>query len=248
MIVSTFGSTPGAVLIEWSLKAASGSGMWDVHTRIGGLQGSQQQVAQCPTTAAVSADCEVASMSMQVTSMATGVYLENGWLWTADHDLESSTNTQIFVYTGRGLLIEGQNIWLYEMAVEHHSLYQYQFSGAKSITAGYIQTETPYYQPNPSAANSPYPTNSNLNDLSYSSCLGENCDALGLRVLNSNSVVIYGAGFIEGTTSGLVVYGLNTVGVTYMIVKAGAALAKVSDNLDTFAATIAYFTSEGILL
>ncbi|KAJ6110142.1 hypothetical protein N7486_002377 [Penicillium sp. IBT 16267x] len=268
MIVSTSGSAPGAVLIEWNLKAASGSGMWDVHTRIGGFQGSQQQVAQCPTTAAVSAACEAAYMSMHVTSVATGVYLENVWLWTADHDLESSTNTQISVYTGRGLLVEGQNIWLYGTAVEHHSLYQYQFSGAKSIVAGYIQTETPYYQPNPSAANSPYPTNSALNDPSYSSCLGGNCDALGLRVLNSNGVIIYGAGLysffnnystacstfpvpencqsmifsIEGTTSGLVVYGLNTVGVTYMIVKAGTVLAKFSDNLDTFASTIAYFT------
>lgn len=112
MIVSTSGSTPGAVLIEWNLKAALGSGMWDVHTRIGGFQGSQQQVAQCPTTAAVSATCEVAYMSMHITSVATGVYLENVWLWTADHDLDSSTNTQVSVYTGRGLLIEGQNIWL----------------------------------------------------------------------------------------------------------------------------------------
>lgn len=46
MIISTQGSTPGAVLIEWNLAAASGSGMWDVHTRIGGFTGSQQQVAQ----------------------------------------------------------------------------------------------------------------------------------------------------------------------------------------------------------
>lgn len=47
---------------------------------------------------------------------------------------------------------------------------------------------------------------------------------------------------VEGSTSGLVVYGLNTVGTTYMIVKDGVALAKVSDNLATYAATIAYFT------
>jgi glucan 1,3-beta-glucosidase len=47
---------------------------------------------------------------------------------------------------------------------------------------------------------------------------------------------------IEGTTSGLVVYGLNTVGTTNMIVKDGVSLAQVSDNLATFAATIAYFT------
>ena len=112
MIVSTQGSTPGAVLVEWNLVATKGSGMWDVHTRIGGFQGSQQQVAQCPTTAAVSAACEVAYMAMHITSVASNVYLENVWLWTADHDLESPTNTQISVYSGRGLLVEGKNVWL----------------------------------------------------------------------------------------------------------------------------------------
>ena len=125
-----------------------------------------------------------------------------------------------------------------------------------------------YYQPNPSAANGPYLTDSALNDPNYSSCLGGNCDALGLRVLNSQNLIIYGAGLysffnhystacstfptpencqseifsVEGTTSSLVVYCLSTVGTTNMIVKDGSSLALVSDNLDTFAATIAYFT------
>ncbi|KAJ5976298.1 hypothetical protein N7481_010005 [Penicillium waksmanii] len=268
MIVSTQGSTPGAVLIEWNLAASSGSGMWDVHARIGGFAGSQQQVAQCPTSAAVSAACEVAYMSMHITSSASGVYLDNVWLWTADHDLDSADNTQISVYSGRGLLVEGQNIWLYGTGVEHHSLYQYQFSGAKSVVAGFIQTETPYYQPNPDAANSPYPTNSALNDPDYSSCLSGNCDSLGLRVLDSSNINIYGAGLysffnhysttcstfplpencqseifsIEGSTNNLVVYALSTVGTTNMIVKDGTSLAVVGDNLDTYAATIAYFT------
>ena len=112
MIVSTQGSAPGAVLIQWNLAAATGSGMWDVHTRVGGFTGSQQQAVQCPTSAAVSASCEVAYMSMHITSGASGAYLENVWLWTADHDLDDGANTQISVYTGRGLLVEGKNIWL----------------------------------------------------------------------------------------------------------------------------------------
>ncbi|KAJ6050230.1 hypothetical protein N7499_010381 [Penicillium canescens] len=268
MILSTQGSTPGAKMVEWNLAATSGSGMWDVHTRIGGFKGSQQQVPQCPTSAAVSAACEAAYMSMHITSVASGVYLENVWLWTADHDLDTGNDIQISVYTGRGLLVEGKNVWLYGTGSEHHSLYQYQFSGATSIVAGFIQTETPYYQPNPNAANSPYPTNTALRDPTFSSCLGGNCNALGLRVLDSTNVIVYGAGLysffnnysttcstfplpencqsmifsIEGTTSGLVVYALSTVGTQYMIVKDGVALAKVSDNLATYAATIAYFT------
>lgn len=112
MIVSTQGSTPGAVLIEWNLAASQGSGMWDVHTRIGGFAGSGLQAVQCPTSAAVSAACEAAYMSMHITKSASNVYLENVWLWTADHDLDNGGDTRISVYTGRGLLVEGKNIWL----------------------------------------------------------------------------------------------------------------------------------------
>ncbi|KAJ5606538.1 CAZyme family GH55 [Penicillium lagena] len=270
MIVSTQGSAPGAVLIEWNLDADSGSGMWDVHTRIGGFAGSNLQVAQCPTSAQPTAACEAAYMSMHITSSASNVYMENVWLWTADHDLDNAASTQISVFTGRGLLIEGKNVWMYGTAVEHHSLYQFQLSGASAVVGGFLQTETPYYQPSPNAANSPYPTNSAINDPDYSSSCPStgNCDALGLRILNSENVIIYGAGLysffdnysttcstfptpencqseifsIEGTTSALTVYSLSTVGTTNMIVESGTSLATVSDNLDTYAATIAMFT------
>ena len=163
MIVSTKGSTPGAVLIEWNLMAgpSQGSGMWDVHTRIGGFTGSELGVAECPTSAPVSPQCEAAFMAMRITRSGNGAYLENVWFWTADHDIDNPSNTQISVYTGRGLLVEGRNTLLsvlpcvgpatdrvliftrYATAVEHYSLYQYQFSGARNLVAGFVQTETP---------------------------------------------------------------------------------------------------------
>jgi glucan 1,3-beta-glucosidase len=61
-----------------------------------------------------SANCLAAYMSMHITTSASGAYLENVWLWTADHDLDSASSTQISVYTGRGLLIEpsGGTCWL----------------------------------------------------------------------------------------------------------------------------------------
>ncbi|OJJ40251.1 hypothetical protein ASPWEDRAFT_166332 [Aspergillus wentii DTO 134E9] len=268
MLVSTQGSTPGAVLIEWNLAAELGSGMWDVHTRIGGFAGSKLQAEQCPTSAAVSTACEAAYMSMHITSAASGVYLENVWLWTADHDLDDGHDTRISVYTGRGLLVEGKNIWLYATAVEHHSLYQYQFLNSESVVTSFIQTESPYYQPNPDAAHGPYPRNSTIQDPDYTTCLPGNCDSLNLRILDSRNTIIYGAGLysffnnysttcseatstdkcqseifsIEGTTSDLVVYVLSTVGTTNMIVKDGKSLATYGDNLATFADTISYFT------
>jgi glucan 1,3-beta-glucosidase len=72
------------------------------------------------------------------------------WLWTSDHTLDDDINeTQIDIFSGRGILIEGTDIWLYGTASEHHTLYQYRFYKAQNVFAGLIQTETPYYQPNP---------------------------------------------------------------------------------------------------
>ncbi|TVY25611.1 Glucan 1,3-beta-glucosidase [Lachnellula hyalina] len=195
MVVATQGIQAGATLIEWNLAASSGSGIWDVHTRIGGFAGSNLQASQCPTT---STTCLGAYMSMHVTTGASGVYLENVWLWTADHDIDSSANTQISIYTGRGLLIESTNgpVWLVGTGVEHHSLYQYQFSNTENIFAAQLQTETPYYQP--SASSMPYPVVPELNDPDFAtSCASSttgNCEmAWGLRILDSSNIMDYGS-------------------------------------------------------
>ncbi|KAF2813845.1 pectin lyase-like protein [Mytilinidion resinicola] len=271
MIVSTQGPAPGAVLIEWNLAASRDSGMWDVHTRIGGFQGSNQQVAQCPIQVPVSGNCMAAYMSMHITTSGTGAYLENCWFWTADHDIDDSKSTRVSVYTGRGLLVEASGVWLWGTAVEHHSLYQYQFANAHEIFAGFIQTESPYYQPAPDVHNSPYPTTQAINDPTYANCLPGNCDALGLRVLNSKNIYVYGAGLysffnnystqcsnkptdggtkdcqselfsVEGSTDHFWMYGLNTIGTINMVVQDGMSLAKWSDNANDYSDTIALFT------
>lgn len=87
-MVSTQGAQAGATLIEWNL-ASNGepSGMWDVHTRVGGFTGSNLQVAQClktPSSSAVNANCIAAYMGMHVTKGASGLYMENVWIWTAE--------------------------------------------------------------------------------------------------------------------------------------------------------------------
>ena len=120
MVVSTEGACPGAVLIQWNLASPVGtpSGMWDVHTRVGGFKGSNLQVAQCPTTAAQpNQACIGAFQSMRISNIGTGVYMENTWFWTADHDLDdvNNDNTRLTIYAGRGLSIESTtgNFWLY---------------------------------------------------------------------------------------------------------------------------------------
>lgn len=115
----------------------------------------------------------------------------------ADHDIDDASDTQITVYSGRGLYIESTQgtFWLVGTAVEHHVLYQYQFADTTNIFATQLQTETPYFQPLP-LATVPFPVNSALQDPTFDDCSGVsgNCEAAwGLRIIGSTGVFIYGA-------------------------------------------------------
>jgi glucan 1,3-beta-glucosidase len=134
------------------------SGLWDVHARIGGFAGTDLQVANCPTTptiatppAPINPNCICGFMSIQISSTASNLYLENVWIWTADHDIEDATLRHITVFNGRGMYVApGANIiWMYGTAVEHHVLYEYQLTGTNDIYMGQIQTETAYYVRSP---------------------------------------------------------------------------------------------------
>jgi glucan 1,3-beta-glucosidase len=96
-----------------------------------------------------------------------------------------------------------------------------------------------YYQPQPDAPHSPYYATPAPFDPNFSTCLPGNCDALGIRIYNSQNVAIYGAGHyswfanydvscsayggprncqselvsIEGTTSNLWMFSMSIIGV-----------------------------------
>lgn len=82
-------------------------------------------------------------------------------------------------------------------AVEHHTKYQYQLAETKDIFMGLIQIETPYYQPNPSAP-LPFPYVASLHDPVFPNATANgtvpNADAWGLRIVDSQDILIYGAG------------------------------------------------------
>lgn len=159
------------------------------------------------------------------------------------------------------MLVESSNVMLWASGVEHHALYQYQFANAKNVFAGFIQTETPYYMPNPDAKGQPYPTSPALNDPDYASaCPPGICDAYGLRILNSQSIHIYGAGLysffknydvscsspdapngfrdcqnqifsLEGNSSDVIIYTLSQVGAREMVTIDRVDKAKWSSTL-----------------
>ncbi|KAG8819818.1 hypothetical protein FRC19_009502 [Serendipita sp. 401] len=257
IVISTYAGSAGAVIMEINIQAAyQGSvAFWDTHVRLGGSEGTGLTQTTCKKLEGHGIECSAAFLATHITRGASA-YMENVWFWTADHQLDNDPQeTQIDVFSGRGILVEGTDVWLVGTGSEHHAIYQYRFIGAKNIYAGLIQTETPYYQPSP-AAPSPFTTDYCYNDPDVSALRS----ALALSVESSESVFVYGAGlysFFQGYTitcrdtwscqsqiarvdssSNVRIYGLSTVASTYQLTVNGQPTINQSSNSNAFASTV----------
>ncbi|KAK0624163.1 pectate lyase superfamily protein-domain-containing protein [Immersiella caudata] len=187
LVFTSKGQTPGAVFVEWNGRGHAGepgsAGMWDCHVRVGGALGTELTSKECPPSrSGTNPGCQGGSLMMHLTRRASA-YLENVWLWVADH--------------ARGFLIESKEpTWLYGTSSEHSVFYQYQFYQAALVVAGMIQTEQPYYQPTPKP---PEPFKNAVGifngDPTFPCTDTEPCDeGWALRVIESNDITILGAG------------------------------------------------------
>lgn len=187
-------------ILKHQMSKKTLNGLWDTHFRIGGSAGTNLEADHCakhpdatPTNEKIQA-CTASFLTLHITKTAS-CYLENIWLWVSDHEMDNGGG-QIDVFNGRGVLIESQGpVWAYGTSSEHHQLYNYNLAGAKNIYLGLIQTETPYYQSNPTSL-IPFKPNSDFNDPTYSDC-GDNklCQkAWGLYIVDSSDIYLYGGG------------------------------------------------------
>ncbi|KAG8919013.1 hypothetical protein FRC01_001524 [Tulasnella sp. 417] len=252
MVFSARSGSVGAVVVEWNVADATGqkatAAMWDVHIRLGGFTGSGMQTDNClKQTGHAIAPCTAAHTGLHITSQATG-YFEGTWVWTADHDLDHTGEGQIDVYSGRGL------------SLKHHAIVQYSFVNSKNVYAGLIQTETPYYQPGPGTP-SPFTLSPTFHDPTFTN--GPN--AWALYIAKSQQIYVYGAGHysffssygqdclstytcqtsivkISSDSTNVYIYGLSTVGTTYMLNVDGTGIIKQSDNRNGFASTVTVCT------
>lgn len=203
MMFTTKGSTPGAVLLEWNINSGGQQGqaaMWDSHFRVGGATGTGLDDATCPKLSGLNLNCVGVSLMMHIRSQASA-YIENVWGWTADHHIDSVGQTQIDIYSGRGLLVESNlATWLYGTAFEHNILYNYQFYKSSKVWMGMIQTESPYFQGWPAA---PTPFENSLGQFAFDPPF-DHCPieqdwytcafSWGVRIIYSQEIYVYGAG------------------------------------------------------
>ncbi|KAF4153480.1 hypothetical protein CNMCM6069_000690 [Aspergillus lentulus] len=257
LMFTVSGPTAGAVLLEWNVHESSqgSAGMWDSHFRVGGAIGSDLQASNCPKKRG---------------TVNEKSYLENIWVWAADHDLDITSQEQIDVYAARGILVESQGpTWMYGTASEHHVLYQYQISEAKDLFLSMIQTESPYFQPSPKA---PTPFTAGLfpSDPTFSSCdaHSQTCAvSWALRILDSSSIYVMGAGlyswFSDYTQDCLVtancqqrgveisqstdtwIYNLVTKGIVEMVSPVNENATLSAANVNGFMSSILAWIREG---
>ena len=272
LMFETKGPAPGAILLQWNLQSAApgDNGMWDVHARVGGTAGSELQSDTCLKTpeAETSPDpnCFGAGMLLHITQTGS-VYIENGWFWVADHELDLPDFSQINLYNGRGVLIESKGpVWMYSTASEHNILYNYQFLNAENVFLSVIQTETPYFQANPDAS-VPYEPQSAISDPDYDAlCTTEDCKkTIGFRVLDSSDILLYGGGlysFFENyaqecvdtndcqqnmvsidNNSQVTLYALATKASVNMVTQGDSIRVLDADNRSVFTANLAMYRS-----
>ncbi|KAK7023972.1 pectate lyase superfamily protein-domain-containing protein [Favolaschia claudopus] len=251
IIFSTIGPTAGAIVVEWNVKQSSqgSAGMWDSHIRLGGTAGTNLQISQCPSSGSGgTANCMAAYAALHLTPQSSG-YFEGTWVWLADHDLDSGGQGQISIFSGRGILSESAGpVWMIGTASEHHTLYEYNLVKASNHYLGLIQTESPYYQPNP-APPAPFTVNTAFQDPSNWSGITA---AWGLRVTSSTNIIVFGAGLYSffqnygqncltpvncqsqitniDSTSSVNIYGLSTVGTTFQLSVNQAGVINQSQN------------------
>ncbi|KAI0687135.1 exo-beta-1,3-glucanase [Cytidiella melzeri] len=255
IIFTTQGPAPGAVVVEWNVNSPiqGGAGMWDTYIRLGGSAGTNLQTngsegADMMTSAA-------AYLAMHITTNANA-YLEGTWLWLADHNLDGGKSEQISIYSGRGLLSESQGpVWLIGTASEHHVIYQYNLNNASDHFMGLIQTEAPYYQPQP-ALPEPFTIDESYADPNVPG----QTSAWALVVTKSKNIIIFGAGLysffsaynqacidskscqdqllnIDGEST-IWVYSLSTVGVTHQLSVENKPVISAIQNPNGFQDTV----------
>ncbi|OIW28355.1 pectin lyase-like protein, partial [Coniochaeta ligniaria NRRL 30616] len=259
IMVSVRGPTAGAVLMEWNVheETQGSAALWNTHLRVGGNLGSSLQAADCPKlTGSINPNCAAASLLLHLTPTSSA-YVENLWAWVADHDIDIPAQTQIDIYSGRGILIESQGpSWFWGTASEHSVMYQYQLSNARDIFFSMIQTESPYFQPGPKAP-APFAPGVFPADPDFTSCSAASTTcafAWALRMLDSSSVYIYSSGLYSWfssysqacvdaencqdrgvdieNSSGVWMYALTTKALREMVspVKAAATMAAPNQN------------------
>jgi hypothetical protein len=109
---------PGAIIVQINIAGASPGdvGVWNSQVTIGG---TAETTIRNVCTNQDTSSCMAAFLGVHLTSTSSA-YLQNIWIWTADHNLDGGSGFTV-ISTGRGLLCEATKAtWLVGTGSEHN--------------------------------------------------------------------------------------------------------------------------------
>lgn len=199
---------PGAIILQINIAGASPGdvGIWNTPITIGG---TAETTIRNVCTAQDTSSCMAAFLGVHLTS-GSSAYLQNIWIWTADHNLDGGSGYTV-ISTGRGLLCEATKAtWLVGTGSEHNWLYNYNFNTATNVFAGLLQTESPYMQGDGATLLAPAPwiAKNTYGDPDFSWCGGGDgrCrTSVSVNINGGNSLYLYNSAswaFFNGPWTG----------------------------------------------
>jgi glucan 1,3-beta-glucosidase len=199
---------PGAIIVQVNIAGAAPGdvGIWNTQVTMGG---TAETTIRNTCTNQDTSSCMAAFLAVHLTS-SSSAYIQNIWVWTADHNLDGGSGYTV-ISTGRGILVESTKAtWLVGTGSEHNWLYNYNFNSAQNVFAGLMQTESPYNQGSGATllAPAPWVANSQYGDPDFSWCSGGDgkCrTALGQNVNGGSELFLYNTAawaFFDGPWTG----------------------------------------------
>jgi hypothetical protein len=163
---------PGAIIVQVNMRGNDPGdvAIWNSLVTVGGTLGASDIADTCTNPAA---ECQAAFIGVQIA--ATGsAYIENTWIWVADHFTEGSGGTSIGAKGGM-LVQSTYGSWLHGVGVEHWWLYQLNLWEPSGVVVTLLQSETNYDQGDNTEQVVPAPwtaSTSTWGDPDYSWCSG----------------------------------------------------------------------------
>ncbi|KAI5293479.1 hypothetical protein KEM52_005492, partial [Ascosphaera acerosa] len=186
----------GAVLVE--INAAGNQpgdvGIWNSAITVGGFKGAADIANNCYD---VNNQCKAAHTGLHLTA-SSSAYVENTWVWVADHQVEDGGG--INIAAKNGVRVDAtKGTWLYGLGSEHWWLYSLGLINAKNVAIALLQAETNYDQgqwaPGNRQAPAPWTASAQDGDPTFATCKSAACRVgYAMYLTGGSDIFLYGEG------------------------------------------------------
>lgn len=197
---------PGAIVVQINAAGQKPGdvGIWNSLITVGGLKGARDIANTCTHS---NKQCKAAYNGLHL-SASSSAYIENTWVWVADHQAEPDGASGIRIAAKAGVRVQAtKGTWLYGLGSEHFWFYSLGLVDAQNVAVALLQAETNYDQgikaPQNRQAPNPWTANQADGDPTFSTCKNAACRVgYAAWITGGSDIFLYGEGgykFMDGT-------------------------------------------------